>query len=127
MNLVATIIRKVCEFIAKRRPERVITRGDWDDEVYLGKYYLFGPAPKYFSPDLKVRLGFFPKTVFLHHFPTQRRRSGASQPSLEQRLAHPGGRLPRRAQVPHRDALRYAAGARRLLVRMVDELARQHA
>lgn len=62
------MIRKICEWLSRRLPKRVIGR---DGEVYLERYYLFGKDPPYpedyVGKKPKARLTFLP-TVYLHHF-----------------------------------------------------------
>lgn len=62
-----SLTRKCLSVWAANHPLRRITRGG-DEAPYLDRYYLFGKVPDNFPVEVKPRLEWLGKTVFLHHF-----------------------------------------------------------
>lgn len=61
------LIRKACEALAKQLPKRIITRSDFETEVYLERYYVLGKRPSYLGSEFRTRFEWLP-TLLLHHF-----------------------------------------------------------
>jgi hypothetical protein len=56
---------RLLAWLSARLPLRVIAI---EHDVYLLRYYVFGRLPERFFPNVKPRLGWFPWSVYLHHF-----------------------------------------------------------
>lgn len=65
--MIGRLLARGLSALARRLPHRMIHAGDPND-VYLERYYVAGPAPKYFHTPVQPRFAWLPFIVFLHHF-----------------------------------------------------------